>query len=204
MYAVDDASAAAVTMFCAAVRARLPERAPEGPRVDGEDLVTVVSGERPQRPSSRVRLVAAVIAVFAVIDVTVGVLREPGWLVALPFAQLLASAGVFMALTLGRGLYDGLRLPKHSITVMAELDHYTNNTKVYRDTDHDGEPHFYRDVTGGEQLELSYDPRNPSRAATRLSLFSRITMVLTTVIGLCLACGGLGLTGYQLVVALRG
>ncbi|MER7406013.1 hypothetical protein ABT373_26855 [Streptomyces sp. NPDC000070] len=204
VYAVHDASAAAVSMFCAAVHARLPERAPEGPRVDGEDLVTAVSGPARRGPSRRVLLGAATIAVFAVIDVTVGVLREPGWLIALPFAQLLACTGVFMMLTLGRGLYDGLRLPKHGITVMAELDHYTNNTQVYRYTDHDGGLHFYQDVTGGEQLELSYDPGNPSRAATRLSLYSRIAMALTTVLGLCMACAGFGLTGYQLVVALRG
>jgi hypothetical protein len=204
VYAVHDASAAAVAMFCAAVDARLPERAPDGPRVDGEDLVTAVSGPEPRRPSRRVRLVAAVIAVFAVIDVTVGVLREPGWLVALPFTQLFASAGGFIVFTLGRGLYDGLRLPKHGITVMAELDHYTNNTKVYRYTDHNGGLHFHQDSTGGEQLELSYDPRDPSRAATRLSLYARVMMTLVSVIGLGMACGGFGLTGYQLVVAFGG
>ncbi|MEU6182842.1 DUF3592 domain-containing protein [Streptomyces coeruleorubidus] len=104
----------------------------------------------------------------------------------------------------GRGLYDGLRLPKHGITVMAELDHYTNNTKVYRYTDHDGGLHFYQDSTGGEQLELGYDPSNPSRAAVRLSLYSRVMMALVSVIGLGMAWGGLVLTGYQLVVALRG
>ncbi|MFI7018466.1 hypothetical protein [Streptomyces sp. NPDC050164] len=204
VYAVHDASAAAVAMFCAAVHARLPERAPGGPRVDGEDLVTAVSEVRPRRPSRRVLLVAAAIAVFAVIDVTVGVLREPGWLVALPFVQLFACAGAFMVLTLGRGLYDGLRLPKHGITVMAELDHYTNNTKVYRYTDHNGGLHFYQDSTGGEQLELSYDPCNPSRAAAPLSLYLQVGMALMTVVGLGMACGGLGLTGYQFVVALRG
>ncbi len=42
VYAVHDASAAAVTAFCAALQARLPERAVEGPRVDGEDLITEV------------------------------------------------------------------------------------------------------------------------------------------------------------------
>ncbi|MFF5521683.1 DUF3592 domain-containing protein [Streptomyces coeruleorubidus] len=204
VYAVHDASAAAVAVFCAAVHARLPERAPDGPRVDGEDLVTAVSGPNPRRPSRRVLLVAAAIALFAAIDVAVGVLREPGWLVALPFIQLFVCVGVFMTLTLGRGLYDGLRLPKHGITVMAELDHYTNNTKVYRYTDHEGGLHFYQESTGGEQLELSYDPRDPSRAATRLSLYLRVMMALMTVIGLAMACGGLGFTGYQLVVALRG
>jgi hypothetical protein len=145
--------------------ARLPERAPDEPRADGEDLVTAVAGPRPREPSRRFLLVAASIAVFAAIDVTVGVLREPGWLIALPFAQLFTCVGGFMMFTLGRGLYDGLRLPEHGITVMAELDHYT----------------------GEEQLELSYDPRNPSSAAVRLSLYARITMALTTVIGLCLA-----------------
>ncbi|MFF3305451.1 hypothetical protein [Streptomyces sp. NPDC001741] len=45
------------------------------------------------------------------IDVTVGVLREQAWLVALPFLQLFACTGAFMALTVGRGKYNGLPLP---------------------------------------------------------------------------------------------
>ncbi|WP_234020830.1 hypothetical protein [Streptomyces sp. 142MFCol3.1] len=155
VYAVHDASAAAVVTFCAALQARLPERAAEGSRVDGEDLITEVSEGRPRRASKRVLFVVAAIALFAVIDVAVAVLREPTWAIALPFFQLFACAGAFMALTLGRGLYDALRLPKHGITVMAELDHYTNRTKVYRYMDQDGGLHFYREPTGGRQLELS-------------------------------------------------
>ncbi len=168
VYAVHDAGAAAVTAFVAALEARLPEGAAEGPRVDGEELITEVPAGHPPRPSKR-NLVVAVIAVFAVIDVTVAVLREPAWAIALPFLQIFACAGAFMALTLGRGLYDALRLPKHGITVMAELDHYTDKTKVYRYVDQDGELHFYRESTGGQQLELSYDPRNHSRSSARPS-----------------------------------
>ncbi|MFE9821686.1 DUF3592 domain-containing protein [Streptomyces sp. NPDC005791] len=203
VYAVHDASTAAVTTFCAALQARLPERGDEGLRVDGEDLITEVPAGHPRTPSKRVLLVA-VIAVFAVIDGAVAVLREPAWAIALPFLQLFASTGVFLALTLGRGLYEALRLPKHGITVMAELDHYTDSTKVYRYEDQDGGLHFYRDRTGGQQLELSYDPNNPSRASTRQSLYGQVMMALMSVVGLGMACGGLGITGYQLFIALRG
>lgn len=203
MYAVHDASATAVTAFYGALQARLPEREAEGPRVDGENLITEVPAGHPRRPSKRV-LVVAVIAVFAVIDVAVAVLREPAWAIALPFFQLFTCAGVFMALTLGRGLYDALRLPKHGITVMAELDHYTDKTKVYRYVAQDGGLHFYRESAGGQQLELSYDPRNPSRASALQSLYGQVMMALMTVVGLGMACGGLGVTGYQLFIALRG
>lgn len=203
VYAVHDASTAAVTTFCAALQARLPERAAEVSRVDGEDLITEVPAGHPRRPSKRV-LVVAVIAVLAVIDAAVAVLREPAWAIALPFFQLFACTGAFMALTLGRGLYDALRLPKHGITVMAELDHYTDRTKVYRYVDQDGGQHFYREPTGGQQLELSYDPRNPGRASARQSLYGQIMMALMAVIGLGMACGGLGITGYQLFIAMRG
>nr|WP_237543439.1 DUF3592 domain-containing protein [Streptomyces sp. SID5594] len=178
-------------------------RAVEGPRVDGEDLITEVPAGPRRRRSKRV-LVVAVIAVLAVIDVAVAVLREPAWAIALPLLQLFASAGVFMALTLGRGLYEALRLPRHGITVMAELDHYTDRTKVYRYVDQDGGLHFHRESTGGQQLELSYDPRNPSRASARQSLYGQAMMALMAVVGLGMACGGLGITGYQLVIALRG
>ncbi|MYR54603.1 hypothetical protein GTY83_36695 [Streptomyces sp. SID4928] len=203
VYAVHHAGAAAVTAFVAALEARLPEGAAEGPRVDGEELITEVPAGHPPRPSKR-NLVVAVIAVFAVIDVTVAVLREPAWAIALPFLQIFACAGAFMALTLGRGLYDALRLPKHGITVMAELDHYTDKTKVYRYVDQDGGLHFYRESTGGQQLELSYDPRNPSRASARQSLYGQVMMALMAVVGLGMACGGLGFTGYQIFLALRG
>ncbi|MFF1715514.1 DUF3592 domain-containing protein [Streptomyces sp. NPDC058268] len=203
VYAVHDASAAAVATFCAALRARLAERTAEEPRVDGQDLITEVSEGHPRKPSRRL-LIVAVIAVFAVIDMTVSVLREPAWAIALPFFQLFACTGAFMTLTLGRGLYNGRRLSKHGITVMAELDHYTHKTKVYRYVDHDGGLHFFRESTGGNQLELSYDPRNPSRAFARQSLYVQFMMALMAVIGLGMACGGFGFTGYQLVIALRG
>ncbi|MFI6550434.1 hypothetical protein ACIBO9_45065 [Streptomyces prunicolor] len=114
VYAVHNASAAAVATFCAALRARLPERPAEESRVDGQDLITEVSEGHPRKPSRRL-LVVAVIAVFAVIDVTVGVLREPAWAVALPFLQLFGCTGAFMALTLGRGLYDGRLRPPASL-----------------------------------------------------------------------------------------
>ncbi|MEU1371677.1 DUF3592 domain-containing protein [Streptomyces sp. NPDC005803] len=202
-YTVHDASTAAVATFCAALQARLPERAAEGSRVDGEDLITEVPAGHPRRPSKRV-LVVAVIAVFAVIDGVVAVLREPAWAIALPFFQLFAGAGVSMALTLGRGLYEALHLPRHGITVMAQLDHYTHRTKVYRYEDQDGGQHFHRDRTGGQQLELSYDPSNPSRASARQPLYGQVMMALMSVVGLGMACGGLGITGYQLFIALRG
>ncbi|MEU5714651.1 DUF3592 domain-containing protein [Streptomyces sp. NPDC020403] len=203
VYAVHNASAAAVTTFCAALRARLSERPAEESRVDGQELITEVSEGDPRKPSRRI-LVVTLIAVLAVIDVTVGVLREPAWMVALPFLQLFACTGAFMALTLGRGLYDALRLSRHGITVMAELDHYTDRTKVYRYADQDGRLHFYRESTGGNQLELSYDPRNPSRASARQPLYGQVVMALVAVVGLGMACGGIGLTGYQLFVASRG
>ena len=104
----------------------------------------------------------------------------------------------------GRGLYDGRRLPKHGITVLAELDHYTHNNKVYRYTDLDGELHYYREATGGQQLELSYDPRNPSRAVARLSLYVQVMMALMTLVGLGMAAAGLGFTFHELAVALLG
>lgn len=203
VYAVHRASAAAVATFCAALRVRLPERGAEEVRVDGQALITEVSEGDARKPSRRL-LVASLIAVLAAIDVTVGVLREPAWVVALPFLQLFACTGAFMALTLGRGLYNALRLPKHGITVMAELDHYTDKTKVYRYADEDGGLHYYREPTGGQQLEISYDPRNPSRASARQPLYGQVVMALVTIIGLGMACGGLGLTGYQLFLALRG
>ncbi|MDT0489908.1 DUF3592 domain-containing protein [Streptomyces sp. NPDC012600] len=203
VYAVDDASAAAVTAFCTALRARLPESADEGLRVDGEDLITEIPDGHPGTPSKRV-LVVAVIAVLAVIDVTVAVLREPAWAIALPIVQLFACAGGAMALTLGRGLRDALSLADRGITVMAELDHCTDRTKVYRYEDQDGGLHFYRDSTGGQQLELSYDPSNPGRASARQSLYGKVMMALMSVVGLGMACGGLGITGYQLFIALRG
>ncbi|MFP3992274.1 hypothetical protein U9R90_33365 [Streptomyces sp. E11-3] len=198
VYAVHGASAAAVAAFSAAVRARLPERAPDRSRVDGEDLVTTVSTGRSRRPSRRT------LAIVAAIDVTVGVLGESEFVLALPFVQLFTAVGVYLVSVMGQGLYCGKRLPKHGITVIAELDHHTHNTKVYRYTDLDGVRHLHRDPTGGRQLELSYDPRRPSRAATRLSLYDQFMMLLMTVVGLGMAGGGLGFTGYQLVVALRG
>ncbi|MGW1539819.1 hypothetical protein ACWCPM_06050 [Streptomyces sp. NPDC002309] len=204
VYAVHDASAAAVSAFSAAVRAHLPERAPGDPRPEGEDLVTITSTRSHRRPSRRVLSISAVITVFAVIDVTVGVLGESGFAVFLPFVQLFTAVGMFLVAVMGRGLYDGRRLPKHGITVLAELDHYTNNAKVYRYSDLNGELHYYREAAGGQQLELSYDPRNPSRAAARLSLYMQIMMALMTLVGLGLACGGLGVTFHELVVALRG
>ncbi|MFD3618977.1 DUF3592 domain-containing protein [Streptomyces sp. NPDC058676] len=144
------------------------------------------------------------IAVFATIEVTVAVLGHSEFVAALPFVQFFTAVGVFLVVVMGRGLYDGRRLPRHGITVLAELDHYTHNTKVYRYADLDGELHYYREATGGQQLELSYDPRNPSRAAARLSTYMQCMMALMTLVGLAMACGGLGLTFHELVVALRG
>lgn len=204
VYAVHDASAAAVAVFSAAVQARLAERAPDDPPLEGEDLVTTLSTRNHQRPSRRALAVAVAIAVFVAIDVTVGVLGESERVGGLLFVQLFTVAGMFLVAVMGRGLYDGRRLPRHGITVMAELDHYTNNTKVYRYTDLDGEVHYYREATGGQQLELSYDPRNPSRAVARLSPYVQFMMALMTLVGLAMTCGGLGLTFYELVVALRG
>ncbi|ROQ67674.1 hypothetical protein EDD93_2119 [Streptomyces sp. 840.1] len=203
VYGVHHASAAAVDTFSAAVRARLPERAAEGPRVDGRDLIADVSEEHSRKPSRRL-LVVTLIAVLAAVDATVGALRGSGWVVVLPFFQLFACTGAFMALTLGRGLYDGLRLSRHGITVMAELDHYTDSTRVYRYADHEGGSHFFREPAGGQQLELSYDPRDPSRASARQPLYGQVMMALISAIGLGMACGGFGFTGYQLFLALLG
>lgn len=206
VYTLHDASAAAVAAFRAAVAARLPDRAPDAPRGDGQALVTTVSvaARAPRRPSRRMLAVVAAVAVLAAVDVTVGMLGGSDAVGALPPVQLFAAAGVFMVAVLGRGLYDGRRLPKHGITVLAELDHYTNNTRVYRYTDLDGGVHHYRESTGGQELELSYDPRNPGRAAARLSLYNQVMMALMTLVGLGMACAGLGFTGYQLAVAVGG
>lgn len=59
-------------------------------------------------------------------------------------------------------------------------------------------------AAGGQQVELGYDPRNPSRASARQSLDGRFMMALIAVVGLGMACGGLGFTGYQLFAALSG
>ncbi|MEU1668060.1 DUF3592 domain-containing protein [Streptomyces sparsogenes] len=204
VYALQDASAPAVATFSAAVQAHLPERAPDRPRADGEDLVITVSTRTSRPPTRRVRAIAAALAVCAAIDVTVGVLDGWGKAGVLPPAQLFAAIGVLILTVMGRGLYDRRRLPKHGITVLAELDHYTHNTKVYRYTSLDGELHYYREATGGQQLELSYDPRNPSRAIARLSLYMQFMMALMALVGLGMACAGLGFTLHELVVALHG
>ncbi|MDV9177248.1 DUF3592 domain-containing protein [Streptomyces sp. W16] len=210
VYAVHDTSAAAVSAFGAAVRARLTERAPLDPRPEGEDLVTITdapasaSARGPWWSSRRVLSVLAVIAVFVVIDVMVGVRGGSEFVAVLPFVQLFTAVGVLLVAVMGRGLHDGRRLPRHGITVSAEFDHYTNNTRVYRYTDLDGGVHHYRDSTGGERLELSYDPRDPGRAAARLSPYMQFMMALMTLVGLALTCGGLWLTGHELVVSLRG
>ncbi|MFE7558297.1 hypothetical protein [Kitasatospora sp. NPDC057500] len=203
-YTLQDAGATAVAAFSAAVRAHLPARALDRPRADGEDLVITVPA-RTSRPTTRpVRATAAAIAVCAAIDVTVGVLDGWGNAGVLPPAQLFAAFGVFVLTVMGRGLYNGRRLPRHGITVLAELDHYTHNTKVYRYADLNGDLHYYREAAGGEQLELSYDPRNPSRAIARLSRYMQFMMALIALIGLGTACAGLGFTFHELVVALRG
>lgn len=44
---------------------------------------------------------------------------------------------VFLVAVTGRGLHDGRRLPGHGITVSAEFDHLTKNTRVYRYPDLD-------------------------------------------------------------------
>ncbi|MEV7389683.1 MULTISPECIES: DUF3592 domain-containing protein [unclassified Streptomyces] len=204
MYTLQDASAPAVAAFSAAVQAHLPTRAIDRPRVDGEDLVVTVSARTSRPPTRRVRAIAAAIVVCAAIDVTVGVLDGWGNAGVLAPAQLFAAIGVFVLTVMGQGLYNGRRLPKHGITVLAELDHYTHNAKVYRYTDLDGELHYYREATGGQQLELSYDPRNPSRAIARLSLYMQFMMALMTLVGLGMACAGLGFTFHELIVALRG
>ncbi|SCE16170.1 hypothetical protein GA0115261_103471, partial [Streptomyces sp. OspMP-M43] len=38
----------------------------------------------------------------------------------------------------------------------------------------------------------------------RQSLYGQVMMALMAVVGLGMACGGLGATGYQLFIALRG
>ncbi|WP_189862461.1 DUF3592 domain-containing protein [Streptomyces poonensis] len=204
VYAVHDVSAAAVAAFTAAVRARLPERAPDEPRAEGEGLITTVPARTDRGPSRRTVLIVAVIAVVAAMDVTVGVRREWEFVALLLLVHIVTAAGLVMVIATGQGLYYGRRLPKHGITVMAELDHHTHNTKVYRYTDLDGVTHFYRDPLGGQRLELSYDPRRPGRAATRIPVFLQCMMALVTVLGVCFAGGGLGFTLYQFGVALTG
>ncbi len=204
VYVLHDASAAAVTAFCAAVRARLPERAPGAPAVDGDDLITVVSVRRSRRPSVRALLIASVSTAFVAIDVTIVVLGGSSWILVLPVFQLYVVVGVLMGLILGRGLYDGWRLQRHGITVVAELDRYTDRKAVYRYVDHHGEPHHHMLTYAGQEAELSYDPLDPGRATARMPFHERFGMAFMAVVGLSLACAGLWLTGHELVVALRG
>ncbi len=204
VYEVRGASAAGVSAFAAAVGARLPRRAPGDPRPEGTDLVTTTPAPDRRRPSRRTLAVATVIALLLAVDVGVAALDHPAFGVLLPAAQLFAAMGASLVVFQGRALYDGVRLSRHGVTVVAELDLRAPGTKAYRYTDLDGGTHYYREPAGGRRLELSYDPRDPARAATRPSPFHAVLMALVTLIGLGLACGGVALTGYAFLDALRG
>ncbi|MDG9725086.1 hypothetical protein [Streptomyces sp. DH41] len=207
VYEVTEVSAAGALAFVEAVHARLPARDPGEPRADGKDLVTTDEGRSPTRrwPSGRVIGVLAAIAVAAALDVAVGTLGGGGQIVgAMIFFQVFGVIGVLILVLTGEGLYYARRLPKHGITVVAEFDHFTNSTRVYRYTDHHGTRHFYRDSAGGSTLELSFDPRRPERAAARLHPAQQIAMLAVALLGLTLSGWGSGFTLYQFYAVLTG
>ncbi|MGA5195918.1 hypothetical protein [Streptomyces exfoliatus] len=86
--------------------------------------------------------------------------------------------GVFLAFTMGQGLYRMWYLPKHGVTVVARFSHHTNNTKVYRYTDTEGITHTYDNNVGGQTVELSYDPRDAKVAVHREGVYVRCMMTL--------------------------
>ncbi|MFD4831915.1 DUF3592 domain-containing protein [Streptomyces uncialis] len=208
VFAMRGASAATATAFSATVTANLPRRTPGAARSDGSELVTAepdpATPARGTRPRRRALSIAAAVSFFAAADLVVAVSGAWQTVVPLLLVQLPTAIGMLLAVVLGRGLYDGRRLPKHGITVMAEFDHHTHRTRVYRYTDLDGVRHFHREPSGGERLELSYDPRDPARAATRPPLPAQVMMALVALIGLGLTGGGLWFTLHELVMALRG
>ncbi|WP_030380494.1 MULTISPECIES: hypothetical protein [unclassified Streptomyces] len=203
VYTVHGAGTAAVAAFRAAVRARLPERGPDDPRPEGADLVTTATAAGGHRSRTRLAIYAA-IALFAAIDVTAGALGGAGYLVLMPCVQLLVVTGTLIVGLLGRGLYDGLRLPRHGITVLAEFSHYTDKAGIYRYADLDGGTHHYRGTPGEQRLELSYDPNNPGRAVAHQSRYEQTVMAVVTLIGLGMLCAGLWLTLHMFVLAVRG
>ncbi|WP_243744766.1 DUF3592 domain-containing protein [Streptomyces hainanensis] len=207
VYALHEADATTAAAFRNAVAARLPGRTPGEPPVDGQGLVSTVPtavARAAERGPELLVMGVATVAVLAAVDVTVAVRRDSEFAVALPFFQVLAAVGAFMVAVVGRGLLESHRLTKRGITVVAELDHHTDTMKVYRYTDLTGRVHHYGDSVGGERLEISYDPHDPSRAAARLSPYVRAMMALTTLTGLCMAGGGVGFTCYQFARALTG
>jgi hypothetical protein len=203
VYAVHGAGAAAVTAFRDTVRARLPERGPDDPRPEGEDLVTTVTATS-GRPSRTRLAIYAALALFAAIDVTAGVLGGAGYLALMPCVQLFVVTGALIVGLLGRGLYDGIRLPRHGITVLAEFSHYTDKAGIYRYADLEGGTHHYRGTPGGQQMELSYDPNNPGRAVARQSRYEQTVMAVVALIGLGMLGAGLWLTLHMFVLAARG
>ncbi|GAB2892860.1 DUF3592 domain-containing protein [Streptomyces mayteni] len=207
VYALHEADAGTATAFRAALAARLAGRPPGERPVDGEELVSTIStaaARVAERGPALLVIGVATVAVLTAVDVTVAVRRDSELAVALPFFQLLAAVGAFMVAVVGRGLRESQRLTKHGITVVGELDHHTDTMKVYRYTDLTGRVHHYRDSIGGECLEISYDPREPSRAAARLSPYVRAMMAFTTLTGLCMAAGGVTFTCYQFTRAIAG
>lgn len=200
VYRVEDVSEAAVAAFVDGVNALLTARPDGAPRSDGSALVTrrsVAADAAPRFGGRRAALVAALVA-FVALDVTLGVAGSPQYAAMLAVCVAFGSAGVLTAFLLGQGLYRMWRLPKHGITVMAEFSHYTNNSKVYRYTDSTGATHTHT-ATGGDRVELSYDPQDPRRAVVPVSLTMRCMMVIPLLIGLGMAGGAL--TGLGVMVA---
>ncbi|GGL91792.1 hypothetical protein GCM10010129_39440 [Streptomyces fumigatiscleroticus] len=205
VYRVENVSEAAVTAFAEAVRGLLPPRPAGAPRADGSALVTVRSLDGPVRRrfgGTRAALTAVAVLIVA-LDVAVGIAGGPQFSVALLGTLVPATSGGLMVGLLGRGLYRMWRLPRHGITVMAEFSHYTNKSRVYRYWDASGTAYTHT-ATGGDRVELSYDPRDPRRAVVCEGPVMRVVMGVIALIGAGLAGGGLFGMGVLVVRAFTG
>ncbi|MEX0170659.1 hypothetical protein [Streptomyces sp. LMG1-1-1.1] len=187
-YGVADVSEAAATAFAEAVNGALPER--EGEAVDGAALVTTRVTAAPAPARGKALVLGAAVPVVA-LDVFVGVAGRGEYAVMFGLAVLVGAMGGFLVRVVGRGLYRMWWLPRHGITVVAELSHHTSSTRVYRYVDPAGNGHTYTDPVGGERIEVAYDPRDPAVAIRPEGLYVRCMMALVTVVGCGLVGGGL-------------
>ncbi|MFE7553195.1 DUF3592 domain-containing protein [Streptomyces gardneri] len=197
-YGVTDVSEAAATAFAEAVDAALPERA-----ADGAALVTTHEVAVPATARRGAVAVAAAVPVVA-LGAFVGATGRGEDAVVFGLAVLAIVLGGWLARVTGRGLYRMWRLPRHGITVVAELSHHTNTTRVYRYEDTAGDSHTYTDPVGGQHIELSYDPRDPATAIRPEGLYVRCVMALMATAGCALVGGGLYAIGRLLVTSLTG
>ncbi|GAA3368089.1 hypothetical protein GCM10020367_05040 [Streptomyces sannanensis] len=169
VYRIEDVSEAAATAFAESVNAVLPPAAEGAAAVDGSTLVTTRTVERePETPREAFRrrvkwfLVGSVLAIVAM-SVLVSVVVHPVmmifvWIsggVGFPFAGAVAS--------LTPSLVERWRLPRHGITVTADYAHIAAEPSLYLYADLDGHTRTYFDTSGRLRIEISYDPRDPSK-----------------------------------------